>query len=330
MAGMDDRFGRKAVGQHPYRGEERVPVGAGQVHAADRAREEEVAAEELAVRVVGDVRGGVAGHGEALEGNARDLDRLVAAQQVLGRVRPAGNAHGGELGKPLEALTFALGHPDLGSRPFGEVGDASEMVEVAVRDEDPGARGAEPCELEPEVGGLAAGVYDDALGSAAVVAHDVAVRLKRSERVSVDGERHGGESSALLVRRSTRAGTAKSVRHWRLPEVDTPRGSRSPVVLHSREGAERAVLIELLAGEALGDHGGKESALLLVLEGSVRVEAGDESIEAEAGSLFQFDPDERRSVTSDGGARLLLLLAPWPGEGHYRGERAGGSGVSAS
>ena len=27
-------------------------------------------------------------------------------------------------------------------------------------------------------------------------------------------------------------------------------------------------------------------------------------------------------MTSDGGARLLLLLAPWPGEGHYRGDRA--------
>jgi hypothetical protein len=33
-----------------------------------------------------------------------------------------------------------------------------------------------------------------------------------------------------------------------------------------------------------------------------------------------FDPDERRSVSTDGGARILLLLAPWPGEGHYRGD----------
>ena len=36
------------------------------------------------------------------------------------------------------------------------------------------------------------------------------------------------------------------------------------------------------------------------------------------------------ALTSDGGARLLLLLAPWPGEGHYRGDPAGRSGVSAS
>jgi len=25
-------------------------------------------------------------------------------------------------------------------------------------------------------------------------------------------------------------------------------------------------------------------------------------------------------VTSDGGARLMLVLAPWPGDGHYRGD----------
>jgi quercetin dioxygenase-like cupin family protein len=120
------------------------------------------------------------------------------------------------------------------------------------------------------------------------------------------------------------------VRHWKLAEVETPHGARSPVVLHSKEGAERAVLIELRAGEALGEHSVKESALLLVLDGTVRVEADEESVEGNSGSLFHFEPDERHSVTSDGGARLLLLLAPWTGEGHYRGERTERSGVSAS
>jgi quercetin dioxygenase-like cupin family protein len=120
------------------------------------------------------------------------------------------------------------------------------------------------------------------------------------------------------------------VRHWKLPEVELPHGTRSPVVLHSKEGAERAVIIALRPGEALGDHGVKESALLLVLDGAVRVEAGGESVEADAGTLLHFEPDERRSVTSGGGARLLLLLAPWPGEGHYRGDRPAASGVSAS
>ena len=57
-----------------------------------------------------------------------------------------------------------------------------------------------------------------------------------------------------------------------------------------------------------------------LLDGSVRVESGGEMFEAQPGTLFTFEPDERRSVSSDDGARLLLFLAPWPGPGHYRGE----------
>jgi quercetin dioxygenase-like cupin family protein len=120
------------------------------------------------------------------------------------------------------------------------------------------------------------------------------------------------------------------VRHWHLNEIETPNGTRSPVVLHSQDGSERVVLIELAPGEALGEHQVKEAALLLVLAGALRVDAGDESVDAIAGELFRFEPDERRSVTSDDGARVLLTLAPWPGEGHYRGGRAESSGVSAS
>ena len=120
------------------------------------------------------------------------------------------------------------------------------------------------------------------------------------------------------------------MRHWVLHRIETPHGTRSPVVLDSQDGAKRAVLIELQAGEALGQHSVKESTLLLVLEGSIRVEAGDESFDAGAEELFHFEPDERHSVTSDEGARILLLLAPWPGKGHYRGESAARSGVSAS
>jgi quercetin dioxygenase-like cupin family protein len=109
------------------------------------------------------------------------------------------------------------------------------------------------------------------------------------------------------------------MRHWKLNEIETPDGSRSPAVLHSLEGESRVVLIGLEPGQELGEHQVKESAFLLVVHGSVRVEAGDESIDAGPGELFRFDPDERHAVTADGGARLMLLLAPWPGEGHYRG-----------
>jgi quercetin dioxygenase-like cupin family protein len=108
------------------------------------------------------------------------------------------------------------------------------------------------------------------------------------------------------------------VRSWRLAEIETPDGSRSPVVLHSSEEA-RAVLIGLNPGQELGDHQVKEHAFLVVVEGTARVEAGGEKIEAGVGTLVAFEPDERHVVASDSGAKILLFLAPWPGEGHYRG-----------
>jgi quercetin dioxygenase-like cupin family protein len=110
------------------------------------------------------------------------------------------------------------------------------------------------------------------------------------------------------------------VRHWKLEEIEMPDGSRSPVVLHSQDGESRVVLIELQPGQELGEHQVTEAALLLVVQGRLKVAAGDASVEAGPGELFRFDPNERRSVTSVSGARLLLTFSPWPGEGHYRGD----------
>jgi quercetin dioxygenase-like cupin family protein len=111
------------------------------------------------------------------------------------------------------------------------------------------------------------------------------------------------------------------VRSWRLSEIETPDGSRSPVVLQSSDEG-RAVLIGLLPGQKLGDHQVKEHAFIVVVDGTARIEAGGETLEADAGTMVAFDPDERRVVASESGAKLLLLLAPWPGEGHYRGDPA--------
>jgi quercetin dioxygenase-like cupin family protein len=110
------------------------------------------------------------------------------------------------------------------------------------------------------------------------------------------------------------------MQQWDLLSIDAPQGARDPVVLHSDDGA-RAVLLVLDAGQSLGDHQVKENTWLAVLDGSVQVSAGGETVEATRGGFFRFSPDERHSVTSEGGARVLLLLAPWPGEGHYRGSR---------
>ncbi|MDX6398405.1 MAG: hypothetical protein QOJ43_1813 [Gaiellaceae bacterium] len=104
-------------------------------------------------------------------------------------------------------------------------------------------------------------------------------------------------------------------------EIDAPDGTRDPVVVHSGNEA-RAVLIVLKPGQELGDHQVKENAWVTVLEGTVRVSAGGSTVEAAPGMLLRFDPDERHSLGSDEGARILLLLAPWPGDGHYRGSAA--------
>jgi quercetin dioxygenase-like cupin family protein len=77
------------------------------------------------------------------------------------------------------------------------------------------------------------------------------------------------------------------VRSWQLPEIETPDGSRSPVVLHSSEEG-RAVLIGLNPGQELGDHQVKEHAFIVVADGSVRIEAGDETLEAGPGTLVKF------------------------------------------
>ena len=108
------------------------------------------------------------------------------------------------------------------------------------------------------------------------------------------------------------------MRSWQLPEIETPDGSRSPVVLHSDDEA-RVVLIGLSPGQKLGDHQVKEHAFIVVVDGTAQIVAGGETVVAGRGTLVAFEPDERHVVASDSGAKLLLMLAPWPGEGHYRG-----------
>ncbi len=105
---------------------------------------------------------------------------------------------------------------------------------------------------------------------------------------------------------------------WKLPEIETPGGTSDPVVLLSEEEA-RAVFIELQPGQELGDHQVKEHAWIVVVEGSALIGSGDERVDAPVGTLAHFEPNERRYVASDHGAKILMLLAPWPGKGHYRG-----------
>jgi quercetin dioxygenase-like cupin family protein len=105
---------------------------------------------------------------------------------------------------------------------------------------------------------------------------------------------------------------------WNLSEIEAPDGARDPVVLHSDDEG-RALMIRLDPGQQLGEHQVKEHAFIVVVEGRARLGAGDGAMDAGPGTLALFEPDERRVISSSEGARLLMLLSPWPGEGHYRG-----------
>jgi quercetin dioxygenase-like cupin family protein len=103
---------------------------------------------------------------------------------------------------------------------------------------------------------------------------------------------------------------------WDLTQMDAPDGTRDPVVLETADGA-RAVMLVIGPGQELGDHEVRERAWVTVVEGRATIEAGGKNVECESGTLVTFDPGERHAVRSESGARILLLLAPWPGKGHY-------------
>jgi quercetin dioxygenase-like cupin family protein len=102
---------------------------------------------------------------------------------------------------------------------------------------------------------------------------------------------------------------------WHIPTIDAA-GRREPRVLFSTPEC-RVVLLDLREGDGLGDHSVHERTVLEVVTGEVRVSAGGEEITCGPGTLLAFEPGERRAVSATGEARLLMLLAPWPGQGHY-------------
>jgi quercetin dioxygenase-like cupin family protein len=106
------------------------------------------------------------------------------------------------------------------------------------------------------------------------------------------------------------------VQHWDLRSIDAPRGTRDALVVYQDDGA-RAVLVALDPGQALGEHQVKENAWVAIVEGTVQVVAGGDTVELGPGGLLRFEPGERHSLSSSDGARILMVLTPWPGVGHY-------------
>jgi quercetin dioxygenase-like cupin family protein len=104
------------------------------------------------------------------------------------------------------------------------------------------------------------------------------------------------------------------MRSWKLDEIDLK--PRLPEILSSSTAA-RAIALDLAAGEGLAEHEVHERAWVIVLSGDVEVRNGT-GIDAEGGSglLVELEPGERHEVLARSDARLLMLLTPWPGNGH--------------
>jgi len=105
------------------------------------------------------------------------------------------------------------------------------------------------------------------------------------------------------------------VEHWHLPSIEQS-GTREPRVLFSQPEF-RAVVVDLKLRDELGDHRVQEHTVLQVVSGRVRLGLGSRELECEAGSLVRLQPRETRSVTALEPSRILLVLAPWPAEGHF-------------
>ena len=101
---------------------------------------------------------------------------------------------------------------------------------------------------------------------------------------------------------------------WDLSNLDVQ--PRQPEVLSSDDEG-RAIAIQLPAGEKLDEHQVHERAWLVVINGAIEVDdSGGATTRGGAGLLALWDPNERREVRATEDSLLLLLLSPWPGEGH--------------
>jgi glyoxylate utilization-related uncharacterized protein len=101
---------------------------------------------------------------------------------------------------------------------------------------------------------------------------------------------------------------------WDLKSVEVE--PHQPRILASAEDA-RTIVLNLPNGEELQEHEVHERARVLVVDGDVDVTTQDgDFASAQSGHLFEFAPGERRTIVARSDARLLLILSPWPGDGH--------------
>jgi quercetin dioxygenase-like cupin family protein len=100
---------------------------------------------------------------------------------------------------------------------------------------------------------------------------------------------------------------------WDIRSLDVE--PHHPKILRS-DDESRVIAINLPGGEELQDHQVHERAYVVVVDGEVEIVQNGAGQTAGPGFLAHFAPNERHEVRAKSDSRLLLILSPWPGEGH--------------
>ena len=110
--------------------------------------------------------GGMTGHVDT--SNAMPATAIASPPVTVCARLVRRDAHAAARLAAAQCVDLAHGRPDLGAGSVGERGNAADVVDVGVRDEDAGGARAHARELEPQLGRVVAGVDDRRLGCAAL------------------------------------------------------------------------------------------------------------------------------------------------------------------
>lgn len=104
------------------------------------------------------------------------------------------------------------------------------------------------------------------------------------------------------------------MQYWDLRELAIQ--PHQPAILHSARGEARSIAISLPAGERLQEHQVHERCYVVLIDGAIEIPHNGATIAGTPGFMAVFDPGERKELRATEDARMLLVLAPWPGDGH--------------
>ena len=108
------------------------------------------------------------------------------------------------------------------------------------------------------------------------------------------------------------AGTIPAAEALRLADLITPtqRGVASRVL--ARNGSGNVTLFAFDAGEGLSEHTTPFDALVIVLDGSLRLTIGGEPVDASPGTIVRMPANVPHAVDAASASRMLLIMLREP------------------